>query len=216
MFDEWVFASDLCPPGLMCKLDCPWLNMYLFVSLGGRLVIGREQPVLANLQKYYWEPGGTHLKIGYPQECVLVVGRDFVPKVDPELINRLSDLVNRFRLVCVFGGDMSFLCVPRGYLTGSYHNRPCWSWEYWLSQVFTLMCLNKLYIQEVTQYGPFSRDNGRTLTDRWIRVLWLAAIRDAGGGPCGSSKQQVSAHHRTQTGRQGGMYLDCVYSAGIS
>ena len=130
MFDEGVFASDLCPPGFMCKLDCPWLNMYLFVSLGGWLVIGREQPVLANLQKYYWEPEGTHWKIGFPQECVLVVCRDFVPKVDPDLINRLSDLVNWFRLVCVFGGDMSSLCVPRGYLTGSYHNRPCWSWEY--------------------------------------------------------------------------------------
>ena len=26
MFDERVFAFDLCPPGMMCKLDCPWVS----------------------------------------------------------------------------------------------------------------------------------------------------------------------------------------------
>ena len=83
----------------------------------------------------------------------------------------------------------------------------------------------------MTQYGPVAgacwcqltqvmgtvaRDNGRSLTDRWLRVLWLAEIREAGGGACGSSNQHASTHCRAQRGRQGDMYLDCVHSAGIS
>ena len=47
-------------------------------------------------------------------------------------------------------------------------------------------------------------------------MLWLAAIRDAGGRACDSSNQHVSAHRHARPGRQGGMYLDCVHSAGIS
>ena len=39
----------------------------------------------------------------------------FCLNVDPDLINRSSDLANRFRLLCAFGGDdMSLLCVPPG------------------------------------------------------------------------------------------------------
>ena len=89
----------------MCRLECPWLNLYLFVSLSGWFVTSREQPVFADLRIYCWEPGGTHSTVGFPQECAPVVCRDFAPKVDPDLINRSSDLVNRFRLLCVDGGD---------------------------------------------------------------------------------------------------------------
>ena len=40
---------------------------------------------------------------------------DFVLKVDQDLINQLSDLVDRFELLCVFGGDyMSSRCVSPG------------------------------------------------------------------------------------------------------
>ena len=49
--DEVVFAFGVCPPGVMCKLDCPWLNPFLFVSLSGWFVISREQPVLADLRR---------------------------------------------------------------------------------------------------------------------------------------------------------------------
>ena len=38
--------------------------------------------------------------------------RDFAPKIDPDLINRSSDLVNQFRLLCMVGGDdVLSLCV---------------------------------------------------------------------------------------------------------
>ena len=47
-------------------------------------------------------------------------------------------------------------------------------------------------------------------------MSWFAAIHDVGGGACGSSNQHASAHRRTQPGRQGGIYLDCAHSAGIS
>ena len=89
-----VLAVDLCSPGPLCKLDCPWLNPYLFVSLGEWFVTGREQPVLADSRRYSWKPEGTHSTVGFPQECAQVVSRDFAPKVDPDVINRSSDLVN--------------------------------------------------------------------------------------------------------------------------
>ena len=56
IFDEGVFAFDLCPPGMMCKLDCPWLSPYLFVSLGKWLNTSREQLVLTD----GWFPTGIY------------------------------------------------------------------------------------------------------------------------------------------------------------
>ena len=73
IFGEGVFVFYLCPPGLMCKLNCPWLNLYLFVSFGGWFVTSRERPVFADLRKYDWELGRTHLTVGFPQECAPVV-----------------------------------------------------------------------------------------------------------------------------------------------
>ena len=61
-----------------------------------------------------------------------------------------------------------------------------------------------------------AHDNGYAPADRWVHVLRLAAIRDAGGGACGSSNQCASAQRRAQSWKLGDMYLDCVYSAGIS
>ena len=43
-------------------------------------------------------------------------------------------------------------------------------------------------------------------------MLWLAAIYDVEGGACGFFYRHTSVH--CQPGRQGGMYLDCVHSAG--
>ena len=151
-FDEGVFAFGLCPPVLMCKLDCPLLNPYLFVFLSGWLVTSREQPVLANLRRYCWEPGGTPSMVGFPHECTPVVCRDFALKVDPYLINRSSDLVKRFRLLCVFGGDdVSSFCVPMGLFDRTL-SQPL-SDVGIMSQVFTLMCLDRFCLREVFQYG---------------------------------------------------------------
>ena len=35
MFGEGTLISNSCPPGMMCKLDSPWLCPYLFVCLVG-------------------------------------------------------------------------------------------------------------------------------------------------------------------------------------
>ena len=52
MFGAGATTSNLCPPGMMCKLDCPWLSPYLFVCLGGWPVGIREQPDLANIRGF--------------------------------------------------------------------------------------------------------------------------------------------------------------------
>ena len=53
--------------------------------------------------------------VGLPQECTPIVCRDFAPNGDPDLINCSSDLVSRFRLLYMCGGDdVSSLCVSLG------------------------------------------------------------------------------------------------------
>ena len=73
IFDEGVFTFDLCPPGMMCKLDCPWVSPYLFVSLGRWFVTNQEQPVFADIRRHCLEPGGTHSTVGFPQEYTPVM-----------------------------------------------------------------------------------------------------------------------------------------------
>ena len=54
-------------------------------------------------------------------------------------------------LLCMFGGDdVSSLCVPPGLFDKVISHRPYQIWEYWLAQVFTLMCLDELSLREVT------------------------------------------------------------------
>ena len=52
--------------GMMCKLDCPWLSPYLFVSLGGWPFDIRVQPDLAVIRAYSRDPGGS------PQPVIIV------------------------------------------------------------------------------------------------------------------------------------------------
>ena len=81
----------------MCKLDCPWLSPYLFVCKW--LITSREDPLLADIRGYCWEPGGTHsaqclTAVGcFPQEYALVICRDFAPEFTPELTMDLCVVV---------------------------------------------------------------------------------------------------------------------------
>ena len=64
---------------------------------------------------------------GFPTEYIPVVCLDFAPEFHPELINRPSDLVNRFKLLCVFIGDtVSSLCVPPGLFDRAL-SQPVWN-----------------------------------------------------------------------------------------
>ena len=68
MFGAGASTSNLCPPGMMCKLDCPWVSQYLFVSLGGWPFGIRVQLDLAMIRAYCRELGARHLAL--PQELV--------------------------------------------------------------------------------------------------------------------------------------------------
>ena len=55
--DVGVIAVDLCPPGMMSKLDCPWLSQFLFAYLGGWFAASRGHLILTALRRDCWEPG---------------------------------------------------------------------------------------------------------------------------------------------------------------
>ena len=54
IFVEGVVAVDLCPPGMMCKLDCHWLNLYLFVTLGNGLLLAGSSRFLPTSADTVW------------------------------------------------------------------------------------------------------------------------------------------------------------------
>ena len=120
--DEGVLAVDLCTTGPLCKLDCPWLNPYFFLTFGGWFVAGREQPFVADVHTYCWEPGGTHSMVGFSQECTPVRCRDFAPKVDP---------VRQISVLFLFVHSMSTFYIM---FTPTYTIIPC-------SLIFSVPCL---------------------------------------------------------------------------
>ena len=73
-----------------------------------------------------------------------------------------------------------------------------------------------LMVSDDTGNGDWFPMTTAALTGRWLQVLWLADICDARGGACVSSNEHASVHRRAQTERRGGVYQDCVQSAGIS
>ena len=89
---------------MLCALDCPCLSPFLFVSVGGGVSSGRGQLVISDSHRDCWEPGETQTLISCPRECVSVLCQDFTPKLDLNLIYRLSDLVYHFELLCEVGG----------------------------------------------------------------------------------------------------------------
>ena len=86
MFDEGTSTTDLCHPGIMCKLDCLWLSPYLFVCLGGWPVGIQAQPDLANIRGFCWAPGGSHPALFggivdcFPYKIALVACLDLTPE----------------------------------------------------------------------------------------------------------------------------------------
>ena len=76
MFSAGASTSNLCLPGMMCRLDCPWLSPYLFVSLGGWPFGIQVQPDLAMIRAYCRDPRGS------PQPGIIV-------SAPPELVYRV-------------------------------------------------------------------------------------------------------------------------------
>ena len=75
IFDDGFFVLDLCIPGMMCKLDCPWFSLFLFVSISNWLFTSREQAGLANIRRYRWDLGVTHSAVSR-RLCVKILCRN--------------------------------------------------------------------------------------------------------------------------------------------
>ena len=133
--------------------------------------------------------------MGFPQECNPVVCWDFAPKVDPDFINLSSDLVNRLRPLCMDSGDdVSSLCISPG-LFDWVLSQPA------LSDMGILVVTgvrfdvsgqalspggdsvragSHLLVSVDTGDGDLCPVTTAAFTDRWLRLLWLDAVLDAG------------------------------------
>ena len=156
------------------------------------LLPARGQLVLTDLHGDFGiGGGGARLQTSFSQGCASVVYQDFAPKLDLHLIYRLSDLVNCFELLCGFGGyDVSSICSPRVYLTGAYYHRPCLIWGHWVSQVFTLMCLEQFCCREVIRCVLFCTCIVLMMSDDrgdgdWFPVATTVNSRTGGSRCCG-------------------------------
>ena len=110
MFGAWATSSNVCPPGMMCKLDCPWLSPYLCVCLGGWPVGIRAQPDLANIRGFCWEMGGSHPAL-FRDTIALATCPDLAPEFAPGFACRPSDLVTRFGALSAYRGFSVFQFV---------------------------------------------------------------------------------------------------------
>ena len=170
--------------------------------------------------------------VSFTQECASVLCRDFAPKMDPNLIYRLSDLVNCFELLCGIGGyDVLSMCVPpglfdRGLLQPALSDmgtlvvagvRFDVSGAVLLRRGDSVCAGSHLMMSYDTGDGDWfpvaTASRSRTSGSRCCG--WLQFVTQ-GGGACDSSNQCARAHRRTQPERWGGACQDCVHSAGIS
>ena len=127
-----VFTSDLCPPGMMCKLDCPWLSPYWLMSLGGWPVSSREQLDLADIWGYCWELGEL---IRYCFRGPSVVSRMYLHRLCVRIIRR--NLPRNWPVARQILWSGSGFClhigvvmchrfvIPVCCLIGTYHSRFC-------------------------------------------------------------------------------------------
>ena len=188
------------------------------MSLGGWFVTSREQPVVADVHIYCWEPGGTFSLVGSSQECTPDRCRDFAPKVDPDWTNRLSDLMNRFSLLCADGGNEVTCDVFLGLFNRALSDMGILGIagvHFDVSGGGLVPAGSHLLVSVDTGDGDRFPVTTTTcsLTGDSECCGWLQFMTRGGGGVCGSSNWYASMHRQLR--RRGGMYLDCVHSAGI-
>ena len=109
--------------------------------------------VITALRRDCWELGGwgvAQVLTTFLRGCVSVLYQDFAPKLDLNLINRLFDLVNCFELLWGIGGyDVSSIWAHSGLFDRSLLPPALFDRGHWISQVFALMCLERLCCGEV-------------------------------------------------------------------
>ena len=110
MFGAGASTFNLCALGMMCKLDCPSVSPYLFVSLGRWPFGFRVQPDLDVIQAYCREPGGSHpgplreLVGCFPDNIGLVKCPDPASDFAPGFTCRPSDLMTLFGVLSAYRG----------------------------------------------------------------------------------------------------------------
>ena len=146
---------------------------------------------------------------------------DFTSKVDPDWINRSSVIMPQFSLLCSDGSDKVSSCdVPLGLFDRGLSDVGILGVagvHFDVSGGGLVWTGSRLLVSVDTGNGDqFPRTTTkRSLTGGSECCGWLQFLT-RGGGACGSSNRHARAHRRAQPGRRGGMYLDCVHSAGIS
>ena len=123
MFKAGAYISNLCPPVMMCKLDCLWLSLYLFVSIGGWPLGIRVQPDLTVIGADCREPGGSH---PVPLREIVGCSPDNIGPVKcqaPDFAQgftcRPSDLITIFGVVSACRGFSVLFEQPLLWLTSS-------------------------------------------------------------------------------------------------
>ena len=163
MFDEGASTSNLCSPG-MCKLDCPWLIPYLFVSLGGWPFGIRVQPNLSVIRAYCREsptwgtpPGPVRhhypaplweIVDCFPDNIGPVTCPDLVLDFDPGFTCRPSDLITLFGVLSAYGGFSVSFVQPLSRLSSSGQG------ELIKESFFRLMC-HCLVIPVCCLFSPY-------------------------------------------------------------
>ena len=182
MFGAGASTSNLCPPGMMCKLDCLWVSPYLFVSLG-RWPFGiRVQSDLAVIRAYCREPGGSHpapLREGvgcFPDNIGPVKCPGPTPDFAPGFTCRPSDLITLYGVVSACRGFSVLFEQPLLRQTSSGQGeliKECFSFD-----VSMLSDPRVLSVQHLSQ--PVLSDPGDLITEGVQFVVSLPALSPGG------------------------------------
>ena len=152
--------------------------------------------------------------MGGHQAGALGLCRDSAHKMDMDLFSRSADLVDSFDLLCsVSGYDVSSLCVPPGllYRDLSQPSLPDMGVLEVTGVRFDVASVCLLYVGDLVQSSSSLMLLDDTRDGDWFPLT--TAVRSRGGG---SRYHRPSVHRRAQPIRRGGVYQDCVHSAGIS
>ena len=179
-----------------------------------------------------WEPGGTLYIIAVPPEGTLFRCEIPALRMDSELFDQFSDLMNCFDLWCDKGvNDISSLCdspgvFPQNWLPPqlSYTGLLEVTGVHFDVIVRSLFCADKSVhfgaepvVSDVTEDGdriPMTTSarswGGDSECSEWLKFIV------ARGGAYGSSNQSALMHRHVLPEWGDGVNLDCVHSAGIS
>ena len=222
---EEVIALPFCSPGVTFRMDCRESKL-----LGGCLTTTWDQTVVDTWIRSHREPGGgggAMVLVGCHQEGALGLCRDSALKMYMDLFPRSSDLVNSFDVLCsVSGDDVPSLLCPPGlfYRDLSQPSLPV-MWVLDVTGVrFDVSRAGLLCVAELVRSCSSLMRSDDTGDGDWF-PLTTATCSWGDGSRCMGSLygqslcllQSTGIHAPScSTDTAGGVYQDCVHSAGIS